>query len=71
MAESEKLAEAGAPTTEVAEVDLSEYMEHLTKDFRVADDDGARLRGLVRTLALAAQKQSGATTVPGNAVKAI
>jgi len=67
--ETEKLSQtAGAEATAV---DLGEYMEHLEKDFRVTKDDSSRLQELVRTLALAAQAQSGTTAISSNAVKAI
>lgn len=69
MADSEKLSETAA--AEHAEVNLGEYMEHLEKDFRVPEEDSRRLQELVRTLALAAQAQSGTTTISSNAVKAI
>ena len=69
MAEQEKQAGAGA--AEAQAVDLGEFSSLLEKDFRVKEDDSAKLQKLVQNLALAAKEKSGTATISGNAVKSI
>jgi type VI secretion system protein ImpC len=67
MAEQEKQAN----TAEAQTIDLGEFSDLLEKDFRVKEDEGAKLQKLVQNLALAATERSGTATISGNAVKSI
>jgi type VI secretion system protein ImpC len=62
---------AGAGAAEAQTVDLGEFSDLLEKDFRVKEDDSAKLQQLVQNLALAAVERSGTATISGNAVKSI
>jgi len=70
MAEDAK-QEAAAGAAEAEALDLGEFSDLLEKDFRVAEAESDKLKGLVANLALAAQERSGATTISSNAVKSI
>ena len=67
MAEQEKQATAA----EAQAIDLGEFSDLLEKDFRVKEDESAKLQKLVQNLALAATDRSGTATISGNAVKSI
>ncbi len=69
MAEQEK--QAGAAAAEAQSIDLGEFSDLLEKDFRVKEDEGAKLQKLVQNLALAATERSGTSAISGNAVKSI
>ena len=69
MAEQEKQAVASA--AEAQSVDLAEFSDLLEKDFRIKEDDSAKLQKLVQNLALAAREKAGTATISGNAVKSI
>lgn len=69
MAEEQKSGAAGA--AEAQAIDLGEFSDLLEKDFRVKEDEGAKLQALVQNLALAATERSGTATISGNAVKSI
>ncbi len=69
MAEQEKTGAAGA--AEAQSIDLGEFSDLLEKDFRVKEDEGAKLQKLVQNLALAATERSGTAVISGNAVKSI
>lgn len=69
MAEQEKQGTAAAP--EAQTIDLGEFSDLLEKDFRVKEDESAKLQKLVQNLALAATERSGTATISGNAVKSI
>ena len=72
MAEPETAAApAAAAAPEAQTVNLDEFGSLLEKDFRVAEDEGARLKSLVQNLARAATERSGTATISGNAVKSI
>lgn len=61
-----------APAAGQAEaIDLGEFNDLLEKDFRVRDDDGAKLQKLVQNLAVAAREKSGTATISSNAIKSI
>ncbi|MEM9319495.1 MAG: type VI secretion system contractile sheath large subunit [Pseudomonadota bacterium] len=66
-AEQQSSGEAGA----AEELNLDEFSDLLEKDFRVAEEEGDKLKGLVANLALAAKEQAGATTISGNAIRSI
>jgi type VI secretion system protein ImpC len=68
MAEQEKQGTAAA---EAQTIDLGEFSDLLEKDFRVKEDESAKLQKLVQNLALAATERSGSATISGNAVKSI
>jgi len=68
MAEEAKKQEGGAAAEEL---DLGEFSDLLEKDFRVAESDSDKLKGLVANLALAATERTGTTTISSNAVKSI
>ena len=70
MAEDAK-QEAAAGAAEAEALDLCEFSDLLEKDFRVAEAESDKLKGLVSNLALAAQERSGSTTISSNAVKSI
>jgi type VI secretion system protein ImpC len=69
MAEQEKAA--GAASAEAQSIDLGEFSDLLEKDFRIKEDDSAKLQALVQNLALAAREKAGTATISGNAVKSI
>ncbi len=68
MAEEAKKQAEGAAAEEL---DLGEFSDLLEKDFRVAESDSDKLKGLVANLALAATERAGTTTISSNAVKSI
>ncbi|MFZ0098002.1 MAG: type VI secretion system contractile sheath large subunit, partial [Gemmobacter sp.] len=70
MADQEKQGTAPA-ASEAQAIDLGEFSDLLEKDFRVRDDEGAKLQKLVQNLAVAATERSGTATISGNAVKSI
>lgn len=70
MAEQEKQGTIPA-ASEAQAIDLGEFSDLLEKDFRVRDDEGAKLQKLVQNLAIAATERSGTATISGNAVKSI
>jgi type VI secretion system protein ImpC len=70
MAEAKGQAGGGA-AAEAGVVDLGEFSDLLEKDFRVKEDDSAKLQQLVQNLALAARERAGTATISGNAVKSI
>lgn len=70
MAEQEKQGTVPA-AAEAQAIDLGEFSDLLEKDFRVRDDEGAKLQKLVQNLAIAATERSGTATISGNAVKSI
>ena len=65
-----KQQDAGGPAA-AEELNLDEFSDILEKDFRVAEDEADKLKGLVSNLALAATERAGATTISGNAVRSI
>ena len=69
MAEEAKEQAGGAAAAE--ELDLGEFSDLLEKDFRVAESESDKLKGLVANLALAAQEKAGSATISSNAVKSI
>ncbi|MCX7888220.1 MAG: type VI secretion system contractile sheath large subunit [Rhodobacteraceae bacterium] len=69
MAEEQKQGAAGA--AEAQALDLGEFSDLLEKDFRVKEDQSAKLKALVANLAIAAKEKSGTATISGNAVKSI
>ncbi len=69
MAEEQKQGASGA--AEAQAVDMGEFSDLLEKDFRVKEDDSAKLKALVANLAIAATERSGTATISGNAVKSI
>ncbi|PWJ16561.1 type VI secretion system contractile sheath large subunit [Jannaschia seohaensis] len=68
---AEEKQEGGAAVAEAEALDLGEFSELLEKDFRVKDEEGDKLKGLVSNLAVAAKERSGTATLSGNAVKSI
>ncbi len=69
MADEQKQEAGGAAEAEA--LDLGEFSGLLEKDFRVKEDDSAKLQALVQNLALAAKERSGTAAISGNAVKSI
>ena len=61
MAEQEK--QGAATAAEAQAIDLGEFSDLLEKDFRVKEDESAKLQKLVQNLALAATERSGAPTM--------
>ena len=69
MADAEQKAAGEAGAAEA--LDLGEFSELLEKDFRVKEDQSAKLQSLVQNLALAAKEKSDTTAISGNAVRSI
>ncbi|MFN0113205.1 MAG: type VI secretion system contractile sheath large subunit [Paracoccaceae bacterium] len=68
---SEAKQGAAGAAAEAQALDLGEFSDLLEKDFRVKEDESAKLKSLVANLAIAAKDRSGTATISGNAVKSI